>query len=133
MSKVRIQRQRVRRPAEQQLRWRKEPRKNILPSWIPIAAASTLVLLLVLTVNYRAYSELRRQSQEFQDLNDRVQQATTENLSMQEEIYYLRSDPHTVEQEARKYGLARPKEQVSRAGDTDKAEQSAKPATPTRK
>ena len=115
------------------LRWRKEPRTSNLPSWIPIASAVTLVLMLVLTVNYRAYSEFRLETQTFEELNNKIQQATTENLSMQEEIYYLRSDPKTIEREARKYGLARSKEQVSRAGDTDKAEKSAQPAIPTRK
>jgi cell division protein FtsL len=89
--------------------------------------------MLVLTVNYRAYSEFRRETQTFEELNNKIQQATTENLSMQEEIYYLKSDPKTIEREARKYGLARSKEQVSRAGETDKAEKSAKPANPTRK
>ena len=133
MSKFTVKRQRVRRQVDKPLRWRKEPRKRALPSWIPIAAAVSLVLLLVLTVNYRAYSELRREAQIFDELNDKIQHATTENLSMQEEIYYLKSDPKTIEREASKYGLARPKEQVSRAGDTDKAEQSAKPASPTRK
>ena len=132
MSKVTVKRRRV-RPVNKPLRWRKEPRTKTLPSWIPIAAAVTLVLMLVLSVNYRAFSELRRETQTFEELNSKVQQATTENLSMQEEIYYLKSDPQTIEREARKYGLARPKEQVSRAGDTDKAEQSAQPAIPTRK
>ena len=132
MSKVTVKRRKV-RPVNKPLRWRKEPRTKTLPSWIPIAAAVTLVLMLVLTVNYRAFSELRRETQTFEELNSKVQQATTENLSMQEEIYYLKSDPQTIEREARKYGLARPKEQVSRAGDTDKAEQSAQPANPTRK
>ncbi len=133
MSKVTVKRQRVRRPVNKPLRWRKEPRTSNLPSWVPIAAAVTVVLMLVLTVNYRAYSEFRRETQTFEELNNKIQLATTENLSMQEEIYYLRSDPKTIEREARKYGLARREEKSSRAGDTDKAEQSAKPATPTRK
>ena len=133
MSKVTVKRQRARRPVNKPLRWRKEPRKSNLPTWIPIASAVTLVLMLVLTVNYRAYSEFRLETQTFEELNNKIQQATTENLSMQEEIYYLRSDPKTIEREARKYGLARSKEQVSRAGDTDKAEKSAQPAIPTRK
>ena len=133
MSKVTVKRRRVRPAAEQPLRWGKEPRKNVLPSWLPVVAGVTLVLMLVLTVNYRAYSELRKESQVFEELNNKVQQATTENLSMQEEIYYLKSDPKTIEREARKYGLARPKEQVSQAGNTDKAEKSASRQTPTRK
>jgi hypothetical protein len=132
MSKVTPKRRRV-RSANKQLRWRKEPRKRVLPSWIPIASAVTLVLMLILTVNYRAYSELRKESQIFEELNNKVQQATTDNLSMQEEIYYLNSDPNTIEREARKYGLAKPKEQVSQAGNTGKAEKSASRQLPTRK
>ena len=123
MAKVTVKKRRA-RVVNKPLRWRKEPRKNVLPSWLPVAAGVTLVLMLILTVNYRAYSELRKEKKTFEELNNKVQQATTENLSMQEEIYYLKSDPKTIEREARKYGLARPKEQVSQAGETDKAEQS---------
>ncbi|MFL6468523.1 MAG: FtsB family cell division protein [Pyrinomonadaceae bacterium] len=132
MSKVVVKRSRA-RVVNKPLRWRKEPRKRVLPSWMPVAAAITLVLMLVLTINYRAYTDLKKESRVFDELNGKVQQATTENLSMQEEIYYLKSDPKTIEREARKYGLARPKEQVSRAGETDKAEQSASRQLPTRK
>jgi len=89
--------------------------------------------MLVMTVNYRAYSELSKEAQIFDELNNKVQQATTDNLSMQEEIYYLKSDPNTIEREARKYGLAKPKEQVSQAVKTDKAEKSASRQLPTRK
>ncbi|PYS87812.1 MAG: hypothetical protein DMF62_11255 [Acidobacteria bacterium] len=130
MSKVVAKRRRV---VNKPLRWRKEPRKRVLPAWLPVAASVTLVLMLVLTVNYRAFSELKKESKVFEELNDKVQQATTENLSMQEEIYYLKSDPKTIEREARKYGLARPKEQVSRADEADKAENSASRQLPTRK
>jgi len=130
MSKVAAKRRRV---VNKPLRWRKEPRKRVLPAWLPVAASVTLVLMLVLTVNYRAFSELKKESKVFEELSDKVQQATTDNLSMQEEIYYLKSDPKTIEREARKYGLARPKEQVSRADEADKAEKSVSRQLPTRK
>ncbi len=130
MSKVVAKRRRV---VNKPLRWRKEPRKRVLPAWLPVAASVTLVLMLVLTVNYRAFSELKKESKVFEELNNKVQQATTDNLSMQEEIYYLKSDPKTIEREARKYGLARPKEQVSRADEADKAEKSVSRQLPTRK
>ena len=130
MSKVVAKRRRV---VNKPLRWRKEPRKRVLPGWLPVAASVTLVLMLVLTVNYRAFSELKKESKVFEELNNKVQQATTDNLSMQEEIYYLKSDPKTIEREARKYGLARPKEQVSRADEADKAEKSVSRQLPTRK
>jgi hypothetical protein len=113
--------------------------------------------MLVLTINYRAYSELTSEKGEFNELNDKVQQATTENLSLQEEIHYLKTDPKPIEHEARrnepalskkewpadqklperevkKTEPAQPrKENVSKAGETDKAEKSANRQPPTRK
>src|SRR4029434_9129239 len=105
------------------------------------------------------HSEFASEKKEFQDLNEKVQQGTTENLSLQEEIFYLKTDPKTVERDARKYSPApqakkeRPtdqeplereakkaeptpnknKEKVSKAGETDKAEKSANRQPPTRK
>lgn len=111
------------------LRWRKEPRaKKLMPSWLPYVTAISLILMLCLTINHRAYSELAKETREFEELNKKIQNATSENLSMQEEIHYLKTDPITIEREARKYGLSRKKEKVSQAGETDKAEKSAKPA-----
>jgi hypothetical protein len=113
--------------------------------------------MLVLTINYRAYSELTSEKEEFQELNEKVQRATTENLSVQEEIYYLKTDPQSTEHETRKVEPApaekersanqKPserdpkksgatqtnKEKVSKAGETDKAEKSANRQPPTRK
>ena len=113
--------------------------------------------MLVLTINYRAYSELSSEKGEFQELNEKVQQATTENLSLQEEIYYLKTDPKPIERDTRNVEPAptrkeppadqkpserevkKPeptqtkKEKVSKAGETDKAEKSANRQPPTRK
>jgi hypothetical protein len=100
---------------------------------------------------------LSSEKSEFQELNEKVQQATTENLSLQEEIYYLKTDPKVNEREARNVEPAparkeppadqKPpvreskkteptqtkKEKVSKAGETDKAEKSANRRPPTRK
>jgi len=111
--------------------WRKQrPQRRIMPGWLPLVTVVVLTVLLVLTINFRAYSELSREQMENQQLNDKIQQATTENITLQEEIYYLKNDPRTIEREARKFGLERveKKEQVSRAGNPDKAEKSVKPA-----
>ncbi len=97
-----------------------------MPSWLPYVTAISLILMLCLTINYRAYSELVKETREFEQLNQKIQKATSENLSMQEEIHYLKTDPKTIEREARRYGLAPKKEKVSRAGETDNAEKSVK-------
>jgi len=143
------------------IRWPKKQRRRILPAWVPVGVALGLCTMLVLTINFRAYSELAKESQHFEDLNGKIQQATSENLSLQEEIYYLKNDPNTIEREARKFGFAAPKqatktevkadqiplerraektepaaskkEKVSKAGETDKAEKSVNRQPPTRK
>ena len=157
MAKVVSKRPRARTARAKPLKWRKEKPKRVIPRWLTVLTALVLTGMLVLTINYRAYSELTSENKEFQELNDKVQQATTENLSLQEEIYYLKTDPRPTERETRKVETAparkeppadqKPlereakkqeptqtkKEKVSRAGETDKAEKSANRQPPTRK
>ena len=157
MAKVVSKRPGSRTARAKPLKWRKEKPKRVVPEWLPVLAALTLTGMLVLTINYRAYSELTSEKEEFQELNEKVQRATTENLSVQEEIYYLKTDPQSTEHETRKVEPApaekersanqKPserdpkksgatqtkKEKVSKAGETDKAEKSANRQPPTRK
>ena len=55
---------------------------------------------------------MRKESAENTDLENHIQSITSENLALQEQIHYLKNDPSTVEREARKFGLQRPKEKV---------------------
>lgn len=109
------------------------PGRQIMPRWVPVAAALTLVITITATVNVRSFMDLRNEETQNQELNDRVQQMNEENLGLQEEIFYLKNDNDTIEREAKKYGLVRPPKQVSRAGEIDKAEESINRQTPTRK
>ena len=81
--------------------------------WWAAGVVVTLTLLLCLTINYRAFSELNNESTENLELEQEIQSVTTNNLLLQEEIHYLKNDPQTVEREVRKYGLRRPKQKVS--------------------
>jgi cell division protein FtsB len=101
---------RARKAKVDPIRWPKKEKRRILPAWVPVATALGLCAMLVLTINFRAYSELSKESRQYEELNGKIQQATSENLSLQEEIYYLKNDPNTVEREARKFGFAAPKE-----------------------
>ncbi len=112
------------------------PKRRLMPRWVPVAASLTLVLTITATINLRAFRELQTEQQQHEELNQRVQQMTDENLGLQEEIYYLKNDPDTIEREAKRYGLVRPQkklQQVSRAGELDKAEESTSRQTPTNK
>lgn len=102
---------RARKAKQSSIRWPKPQKRRILPAWMPVAAVIGLCAMLVLTVNFRAFSELSKERRRFEDLNGKIQQATSENLSLQEEIFYLKNDPNTIEREARKFGLGPAREE----------------------
>lgn len=77
--------------------------------WWAFGVAGSLTLMLCLTINYRAFSELNQESAQNLTLENRIQSVTSENLALQEQIHYLKNDPSTVERESRKFGLRRPK------------------------
>ncbi len=81
--------------------------------WIGIAVAALLTLMVTLTVNYRAFSEASKESSESRQLQQRIENVTSDNLALQEQIHYLKNDPNTVEREVKKFGFRRPKEKVS--------------------
>ena len=83
------------------------------PSWWTYAIAVTLTLMLTLTVNYSAFSELNKESTENEKLGQQIENVTTDNLALQEQIHYLKNDPQTVEREVKKFGLRRPNHKVS--------------------
>lgn len=76
---------------------------------MPFAVAGSITLMLCLTVNFRAFSELSQETHHNEILNLEVENLTKENLALQEEIHYLKSDSEVIEREARKLGLGRPK------------------------
>lgn len=102
-----------------------------VPRWIPVVASLSLVVMITLTINFRSYTELREEEKQNSELNQQVQQITTENLNLQEEIYYLKNDSRTIEREAKKYGLVPRAGNKSRAGETGPAEEPANRHKPT--
>lgn len=80
--------------------------------WWAYGIAATLTLVLCLTINYSAFSELGKESAENEKLEQQIQNVTTDNLALQEQIHYLKNDPETIEPQARKFGLKRSKQKV---------------------
>lgn len=64
------------------------------------------------TVNLRAYRQLSREANQNAELNTRIDAITSENLSLQEEIHYLKNDPNMIKREAQKFGFVPRKEKV---------------------
>lgn len=77
-----------------------------------LAVVASMALMLCLTINLRAYSELNAEVGQNQKLTVEVDQMTNENLALQDEIHNLKTDPQTVEREARKLGMGRANEKI---------------------
>lgn len=88
-------------------------------------------MLVVAYVNYRAFREYSDEKQQSIELEQQIENATRQNIELQEEIYYLKNDPATVANEVRRLGLVRSGESISQAGETDNAEKSVSRQTPT--
>lgn len=80
--------------------------------WLAFAIAGSISLMLCLTINFRAFSEMTQEANLNESLNSQIQNLTTENLALQEEIHNIKSDSHAIEREARKIGMSRPNEKV---------------------
>ncbi|GEM_PF-2059966 len=103
------------------------------PKGLTLLVPVVLVSLAVGYVNFRAYREYLDEQHQNVELERQIENATRQNIELQEEIYYLKNDPATIENEARRFGLVRPGVKVSKVGEADEAEKSANRQTPTRK
>ena len=87
---------------------KKSVRKPLrIPRWASYGSVAVFAAVLCLTVNFRAYTELSREVDQNQELNAQIENVTSENLNLQEEIYYLQNDSNVIEREARKFGMKR--------------------------
>lgn len=73
--------------------------------WAAVAIVIGMTLMLGLTINYRAYSTMRIEIQENDQLSTKIQSLTDENLQLQDEINNLKTDPKVIEREAKKLGI----------------------------
>ncbi|MCV4820904.1 septum formation initiator family protein, partial [Escherichia coli] len=78
------------------------------PKGLTLLVPVVLVSLAVGYVNFRAYREYLDEQHQNVELERQIENATRQNIELQEEIYYLKNDPATIENEARRFGLVRP-------------------------
>ena len=92
----------------------KVPRKSrsIVPRWVPYGMTALFALVLCFSINFRAFTELNREVEEHDSLNQEIEKLTSENLNLQEEIYYLHNDSSVIEREAKKFGFQRKEKKV---------------------
>jgi cell division protein FtsB len=86
--------------------------EKLMPRWFVIAISIVLSSLVVVTLNYNAWTNAQREFLLNRQLGSEIEQLTTENSSLQEEIHRLQTDPKTIEREARKLSMGRVNEKV---------------------
>ncbi|MDH3492898.1 MAG: septum formation initiator family protein [Acidobacteriota bacterium] len=82
------------------------------PQWFIFTIVVLITFMLCLAINFRAFSEFRKQATEYSELNTEIEKLTTNNLVLQEEIQDLKNDDGTIAREARKIGMSRSNEKV---------------------
>ncbi|MCC6825412.1 MAG: hypothetical protein IT172_06675 [Acidobacteria bacterium] len=75
------------------------------PAWAAILIATAITVMLGLTINYKAYSRMRRELTENDQLSQRLEALKDENLQLQDEIHELRTNPKVIERQAAKLGI----------------------------
>ena len=86
--------------------------KKSTPQWFVFAVVVLITFMLCLAINFRAFSEARKQTAEYSELNTEIEKLTTKNLVLQDEIQVLKSDDKAIAREARKIGMSRSNEKV---------------------
>ncbi len=82
------------------------------PQWFVFAIITSITFMLCLAINLRAHTEMSSEMELNQNLSVQLEQLSTENLVIQEEIHNLKTDSRTIESAARKIGMSRPNEKI---------------------
>ncbi len=82
------------------------------PQWLVFAVITSITFMLCMAINLRAFSEMSVESQQNERLGLAIEQLSNENFGLQSEVHNLKTDPLTLEREARRIGMSRPNEKV---------------------
>lgn len=91
---------------------KRNQQKAETPKWFIFTVIVLITFMLCLAINFRAFSEVRGQTAEHNQLNTQIENLTNGNLVLQEEIQNLKHDSRTIEREARKIGMSHPNEKI---------------------
>ncbi len=62
--------------------------------------------MLLVSINFRAFTDVSAEIDQNRHLAGQIQNLMDENLALQEEIHSLKTDPHVIQREARRIGIA---------------------------
>lgn len=61
--------------------------------------------MLIISINFRAFTEMREEASQNTRLATQIQSLTDENLALQEEIHTLKTNPEIIQREAKRIGV----------------------------
>lgn len=82
------------------------------PWWLSFIIVTTMFGMLLVSINFRAFTAARDEAGLNTQLAGRIQNLMDENLALQEEIHSLKTDPKVIERESRRIGLGSQHEKV---------------------
>ena len=68
--------------------------------------------MLGVSINFRAFTEMKDEATQNTQLSSQIQNLMDENLALQEEIHTLKSDPNAIQREAKRIGIGLRQEKV---------------------
>lgn len=79
--------------------------RRTAPWWLSVVIVTSIFVMLCVSINFRAFTEARDEAARNTYLATQIQSLQDENLSLQEEIHTLKTDPEVIRREARRLGL----------------------------
>jgi hypothetical protein len=68
--------------------------------------------MVFVSINFRAFSEMREEAEQNARLAAQIQNLMDENLALQDEIHSLKTDPNVIQREAKKIGIDLRREKI---------------------
>ena len=86
--------------------------RRTAPWWLSFLIVISIFVMLGVSINFRAFSEMKEEATQNTQLATQIQNLMDENLALQEEIHTLKSDPNAIQREAKRIGIGLRQEKV---------------------
>jgi len=86
--------------------------RRTAPWWLSFLIIASIFVMLCVSINFRAFSDVRAETDQNVVLNSQIQNLMDENLALQEEIHSLKTDPQVIQREAKRIGIRVQQEKV---------------------
>lgn len=86
--------------------------RRTTPFWLSFAIVVSIFVMLGVSINFRAFTEVKEEANQNTRLAGQIQNLMDENLALQEEIHTLKSDPNVILREAKRIGIGLRQEKV---------------------